>query len=114
MTQPANTTIARPPSGSMMLFVRKSRLSKKVPLRNVNLADQGPKDMTVRKPSAQMIAPTTIAACTRWNSQVSISHATAGSIRLIADVQAANVSSRKKITAMTMPPGICPKASGSD
>ena len=38
-----------------------------------------------------------------------MNHAAAGSIKLIADVQAANVRSRKKIVAMIAPPGIWPK-----
>ncbi len=43
----------------------------------------------------------------------STSQATAGSIREIAELHAANMSNKKKMAAKTLPKGICPKAMGS-
>src|SRR5690606_12653826 len=88
-------------------------LSTNVP-RQHWISDHGPNDITVANPNGQMIAPTTIAAFGRVQFHVSITNATAGSRMLIAEVQAANDSSRKKSVATTTPPGIWPNASGND
>src|SRR5690606_8587319 len=95
------------------LFDRKSMLSNHVPFQNL-ASDHAPNDITVKKPSSQIVPPTSSAALGRSNPRVSMKYATAGSIRLIADVHAANVSSTKNRVATNAPPGICPNASGSD
>src|SRR5690606_19967138 len=88
-------------------------LSNHVPFQKVT-SDHAPNDMTVKNPSSQIVPPTSNAAFGRSRPRVSMKYATAGSIRLIADVHAANVSSTKNSTATITPPGIWPKASGSD
>src|SRR5690606_12418067 len=88
-------------------------LSNQVPFQNC-LSDHAPNDITVRNPSSQIVPPTSMAAFGGSGPGVAMKNATAGSIRLIAEVHAAKVSSTKNRTATITPPGICPNASGSD
>ena len=96
----------------MMLLVRKSALSKYVPHPRFTSASTL-NDNTLSRPSAHMAPPTPIAAAGREMPRLSVIHATTGSISEMADVQAANVSNRKKIVPTIVPPGMLPNASGS-
>src|SRR5690606_41954792 len=103
MIQPANTTIARPPSGRNTLFDRKSMLSNHVPFQNL-ASDHAPNDITVKKPSSHNVPPTSSAALGRSTPRVSKKYAPAGSIKLIADVQATDDNGTKTNVQTNSPP----------
>ena len=72
-----------------------------------------PNDSTVSQPSPHSVAPTHRVAAQRPSFRRSCISVTAASIRAMAEVSAANASSRKKIAPKKVPPGMPPKAMGS-
>ncbi len=82
------------------------------PFPKMVISDQRFRESRQAIPSSQTAVPPRSEARTRLKPRFSTSQATMGSSSEIAEVQAANTSSRKNRAPNTRPPGIWPKAIG--
>ena len=83
-----------------------------VPFQKVKF-ESSLKDKTVNKPKAQITKPITIADTFLETFFFSTIHATDGSSKLMAEVNAAKPNKIKNREPNNLPPNICPNASGS-
>ena len=70
-------------------------------------------EKTVNKPRNQVTKPVITEARRRLTSLFSTNHATAGSIKEMAELHAAKTKSKKNKPPKKAPPGIWPKAMGN-